>query len=810
MIATLLLAAALQAQQPVRVQASLSDAEIRAGQTTTLRVDVETDGARAQIQRFETLPPGLELTGTRDWDQRQFTLPGGTRRHVSREFVLRGIEPGQYRIPAVDVLVDGRAYSTQSLLLTVGGSGMGPDGLPAQGDGVILRAWLDADTVYVGQQVTLHAEAMFSPDARLRLRRAPEYEAPSPSGFWLQDIPGPRPPTSRGTRGDVYEIQTFRRAFFPITPGRFEIPPARLFYEMRRGILSAPETFTVASDPLPLVVLPVPEAGRPPEFTGAVGRFTARGGLEPARVAAGEAAILSVEVGGVGNVKALPPPRLPEFPGVQVFPPSEESDIELDGTVVQGRKRFSWVIIPHHVGDRTLPEIQYVFFDPATARFDTATIAAAQLAVGPGAPSADRPPPATALRYLKTAPAAGPRLHWVRSPWFAATQLVPLLLLAGVLMSRGRGRGDARVSFHALRRRRRAAFRDLEDRARTGAGGVAAEAESEARAWLAARLALGARSATDPDALALAGVAPETAATVCRVLDRLAAARYEPTPPRPDALRELIRGLAAVLERVDREAPKPHTTARRDRERSVAAAAVAVAAIGIAAIAGRAAPVQAGGSIEDDGFTLGLTLFDDSRYEDAANAFERHIEAAPNDAAGWYNLGTSRYRAGQPGHAVWAWLNAARLDPRDPDPRHNLRLAGAAPELVMRVTPRLPLHVNELLLLASILWFVAGGAATSRLIRRAPPLSVAGVSAVLAVGLVVSAWTATRTPETLVMVQPAPLRAGPSLNAETLVGLDPGTGLVPVARQGPWVRARTFEGREGWLEDAVIARIPAP
>ncbi|HSH46844.1 MAG TPA: BatD family protein, partial [Longimicrobiales bacterium] len=118
MLAFLLLAS-LAVQDPVRVNTRLTQDPVAAGETTILRVEVETGGERARIARFTRLPPGVELVSTRDFDQRQFSLPGGTRRFVTREFVLRALSAGRYRIPALDVEVDGRAFSTESVILTV-------------------------------------------------------------------------------------------------------------------------------------------------------------------------------------------------------------------------------------------------------------------------------------------------------------------------------------------------------------------------------------------------------------------------------------------------------------------------------------------------------------------------------------------------------------------------------------------------------------------------------------------------------------------------------------------------------------------
>ncbi|MFO7892409.1 MAG: BatD family protein [Longimicrobiales bacterium] len=852
MAAALLLLLALHAQDPARVGARLTEPEVHAGETTTLRVDVETEGARAEIGRFRTLPPGIEVVGTRDYDQRQFSLPGGTRRFITREFVLRARAAGRYRIPSIRVTVEGEVYGTPSLLLTVTsapgrerGEGRG------SGDGVVLRAWLDADTVFVGEQVTLEVEAMFSQQARMGLRRAPEYEAPSPSGFWVHELPDAGRPVSRSIGDEIYEVQEFRRAFFPLSPGRYTIPPARLEYEMRRGLLYTPEARELTSDPLPLMVLPVPP-GRPPAFNGAVGRYALRGRLAPDRVPVGEAAVLTVTVEGVGNVKALPAPELPDIAGVDVFPPSEEAETGVQGITVQGQKTFSWVLIPRQAGEVEIPAIRYAFFDPDRGGFETASVAPLSLRVTPATTASgdDAPPPAT-IRFLKTTPGSDP-LAWVRAPWLGAVVALPLLMLAGALFwRRWKGR-EGRVTPSGLRRERKQGLRALERRAADADDrALFADAEAFARRWLADRLALNRASVSDLDALGEAGVPDSMARAVRRVLDRLSAGRYAPTAPLAAERQGMIGELRRVLEAVDGAAPArpvgrdrggpPHGDAFSAGTRaglltlavvgslavsSVVAAAGAAGAANRAAGSGSAAGSEvdpAGGqggpvvvdAVQERGqapadtlFARGLTAFENGEYSVAAGAFEVYVRRAPRDPAGWYNLGTAYYRAGSEGWGVWAWLRALELDPRDGDTRHNLRVAGVAPELVQRATPALPLRPSELLLLAALAWLLGGGAGAAWILRRRRSAGAGAVG-----GLVVAAvlaavwWGSTRGPETLIVLDSATLRAGPALRSESVSTLEPGAGLVPVDRYGRWVRARTLRGEEGWIESHRTGRL---
>lgn len=809
MAPALLLLLALHAQDPVRVGARLTNGEIYAGETTVLRVDIETDGARARIRPFQTLPPGIEIEGTRDYDQRQFSLPGGTRRFITREYVLSASAPGRYRIPSLEVVVEGRVYGTGSTLLLVNAA---PDRSRAEvsggEDGVLLRSWLDADTVFVGEQVTLEVEALFSQEARIRLRRAPEYEPPSPSGFWIHDLPDPGRQGSRNLGSETYEIQRFRRAFFPLAAGDYTIPPARIEYEMRRGLLYAPETRELESDPLTLTVLPVP-GEPPPSYTGAVGDYEVRATLEPTAVPVGEAAVLTMQVQGTGNIKALPPPELPDVEGVDVFPPSEEAETEEEGTTIRGRKTFSWVLIPRDPGDIEIPAIRYPFFDPASRDFEIATVDPFTLHVSPAPASELQSAPAT-IRFVKTAPDPDP-WPWAQSSWFAALQALPvLLILAGLVLRSRRGR-KGRVSVGALRRERKRALRGFEKRAGTVEDlDVFADAEGFARRWLARRLGLG-TAPVSAGTLASQGLPPETVDRVRAALDRVAAARYAPDPPGPAVRKEVVTALGRVLEDVDRAAPR--RAAASDGAETAAWLLAWLLAAGIAAPATAQEPDSAtSAAVEPEQtmalFARGLVAYENEEYGTAAETFRRYADRVPGDAAGWYNLGTAYHRTAQRGESVRAWLNALRLDPRDRDTRHNLRITGTPPELVQRVTPLLPLRQSEVLVVAAIVWLVTGIAGAVWVVRRR---RVSGVTALVGLVMVVTLagvwWDSTRRSETLIVLDAVTLRAGPTLRAEPLSTLEPGAGLVPVDSYGEWARVRTMQGQEGWIESHATGRL---
>jgi hypothetical protein len=564
---SLFLLAPTSMQTPVRVEATISPGTVPVGASATLTITVATRGPEPDFIEAPRLPSGLEVLRTSDYTEFQFTLPGGRSRVVRREILLIARAPGRFNIPPISIRVQGRRYQTRSLTLLVT-AGATAGNAPGRGPGneVILRASVVPETVFVGQQTTYQAEALFSADVEFRLRRSPEYEPPNPSGFWIHDLPDPPSTTTQVVGDQVYAVQTFRRAFFPLAPGRYTIPPARLAYEVYGGYFSAAQSRELRSDSLQLVVLPLPEAGKPSSFGGAVGRFAVRARVEPEEVQAGETALLTLEVEGRGNVKALPPPPLPEFPDVEVYPPGEEAVVEVADGQVRGVKRFTWILVPRRPGRIELPAIEYAYFDPDRREYELArtrplTILAhggseKAMDAGDGQSTADEPTLERTGRRL---------LAWLRSPAAAALPLVPLLGLVWV-----------------VRRRRRAARAPTPPQPRPAAGDARALAELASpsaqadpelltrlgktfRAALAVQLGVPELARATPDAvrqtLQTHGVSSELAQSAAELLNRIEHARFSPDRPGPEPRRALVSEAQRLADAIARE----HRRARRPR-----------------------------------------------------------------------------------------------------------------------------------------------------------------------------------------------------------------------------------------------------
>lgn len=817
-----LLAAALPLQgqdaEGVRLRTSLEPGRIGVGGTAVLEIEVEVDGGDTPRLRLPSIPDGLQNRGTSQSSQLDVRFPGGIIKRVRHTVRLAGLRAGEYRLSPVVVTVGGQSHRGEPHYLTVeatraGGTGVLPPP-PAGDDDLLLQASLARDTVFVGEPVALTAEAWLGPEARRQLRRAPQYIAPSPPSFWIHDL-GELAGTRYALLGRRrYEIQTFRRAFVPITPGDFVLAPAELEVELRRGLLDPFEPRTLATDSLRLTVLPLPDSARPESFRGAVGEYEVSARVSPSRVARGDAVTLEVEVDGRGYTKALPPPPLPPLEGVETFPPSEHAEVRETGGELGGRKVFRWVLIPEREGTLRIPSIEYAVFAPDSAAYKVARTAPLSVEVEPGALAAHLDD--GGLRPLRQRPGA-PGPEWVDAPWFAAAQLLPLLALIGALLVRLRRARMDRLPRAAIRRRRRALIRALHQMGEESGGDR--QLPGALREWLAWRLASSELASAAPSTVAAvareAGVPGPVAGSLERIIREGDSARFAPRPRELEASRNLAFRAQEIVAVVDRSARRPLAVAPA-RVSSPGAprgfragAALLIGGLCIAGVGVLAGAADVPSSAPTADFERGVEAYGKAEPRAAAEAFARYVRARPDDPAGWYDLGNALQEIGKEGAATWAWLQVLGRQPRAADARENLLSVGTPVAVLRDARYTLPLSRREHLLAASVLWMLAGALLSATVLGRGRTWGIgAGVALTLAGWLAFQGAAMVPGAGTgIVHASGAALRAEPTREGAVLQRLEERAPLRIVERRGEWRRVAPLGGEdgEGWIHAGDVA-----
>ncbi|MCB0218946.1 MAG: protein BatD [Chrysiogenetes bacterium] len=384
----LLLASVLPALAQYQVVAEFDRPVVRAGETVMLTVSVSSSSAsvpsiepelpRELSENFEVISRGSSF---------QTSFVNGAS-SVTKEFSyrLRPRRSGDIRLPPVMVPIAGRRYGSEPLALTVE-EAVAPDEALAKGQKVPYFAEarvLAPSALYPGQEIRLSL-VVFSVSPFVRFGF---------TGGGIPSIPGVRILNieRRGNinldqvkRGDTtyYSAAMVNLVLYPLKSGPLVIPPIGVelqlsgsrgndwdpffdsFFSRFRG--RAVQTQTQQHK---LTVLPLPDDGRPAEFSGVVGQVGISGQLTTRQAKVGEVVPYTVDVSLRGDSVAMRTPTLTLPPGYDSFDAQvqEASSATSDQGLIH-RKKYSFLIVPRRPGTQELQPATFSWFDPVARQY---------------------------------------------------------------------------------------------------------------------------------------------------------------------------------------------------------------------------------------------------------------------------------------------------------------------------------------------------------------------------------------------------------------------------------------------------------
>ena len=785
----ILVLGALLVMQGAEVTATVDRTHLRVGEELMLTIRAQTRAADPVEIMLPALN-GFAIVGSRDMTEVSIDVAAGGRsvRTTVRELQLRAQQPGALLIGPVRARQGASVVATDPILVTVDSAAdrttltlsplarslleSTPPPVSRRSDRVALTMLVPSDTVFAGQQVDLIAAAWIPRDLGERMRRPPLLTLVTPEGVWAYPAPtSSGVALSRQVGGRWMDLFIAHQVVFPLAPGRVIVPPASVEYALpvTFSFFSREERYTLRSDSIAIVVLPLPPASPVTNVVGEKLRLDLQIDAPTTRV--GEPVEASITISGVGNVALWPPPEPAiKWPtGFRVYPAQTEMRLETNAGRIAGSKTFHFLAVPDSSGNFVLPEVRYPYFDVTAGRYQVATAAPRGLAVAPGAePRAARVLPALLVaRGEVPADSLSRRFGW--QGWLALLLVPPFLALV------------------ASRRRRRV----------PGAAVVAAgpaltplgRVEREFLAVLSSHVSD--PFARDGDGLAqalrAAGVESAVADHVKRLRDRLRAARYGPR--RLGDAAELAAEIEQVLRVLGAEKPgvvrRPHAT---------------VTTI-LVLIAGIVGAQQAASQAQTPSAEA---LFEAGALRAAADSFAARAAREPRDPAHWYNLGATLYRAGADGKATAAWIRAARLAPRDPAIRRALRLLpppDPVTEQMLLVGAATPTEWGFIAAAGWVLlWLTVSFGGRQRLV-----LVLFGAVAITASIFGGLEWQRRDQPVAVVIADAAPVRTAPYGGASAAATVQAGGAVLVGRGYGPWVEVRRADGIHGWVLGGEIA-----
>ena len=409
----------------IKFTATLNPPVISRNEVTTIRFVLENAGeiqglTPPSFKNFELISGPIQESG-------MSSINGSVTNYLAISFVFKTSKPGKFSIPAAVAIVSGKKYTSNSVQLTVKNQlspnpnsnlaatpygGLYPDARPSNtfkdyifktGEDVAskvaknmqLRLEVNKKTCYVGEPIIAAYKLYTRLKSESKLTQNPSFNGFSVIDLQAADV------TESGIEklnGRDYNVYTIRKAqLYPLQDGNIELEVAEVenniqfireayanrnagqFADIFEDFANAtvpPEavidqTVFLKNKPVNIIVKPLPEAGKPPGFKGAVGDFQIESGLESNQFAAGKSGKLVVMLSGSGNLQLVNPPQINWPAGYESFDVKTSDILSLTSVPVSGKKIFEYPFTIDVPGNYTFPAITFDYFDPAEKSYKT-------------------------------------------------------------------------------------------------------------------------------------------------------------------------------------------------------------------------------------------------------------------------------------------------------------------------------------------------------------------------------------------------------------------------------------------------------
>jgi len=441
--------------------ATLDRDTITLGENAILSLTFE--GAAPENVQMPPINSNLQVTEAGTSSQFKF-INGQSSSSVIHNFRLTPRQAGDYTIPALTVDVGSEKLSSQPITLRVlKPTAPSATAINSATELAFLKLVLPRKEVFVGEsftaQLQLHILNRVQGVGQIQLTAFPA------DGFTMgKMIEGQRRQVQIGN--GVYTVIPIEVALKAIKAGPQTIGPVTfgMVVELPSsgrqrdafdpfGIFSHGEQrqLSVASGAETVHSLMLPKEGAPPDFNGAIGRFTMSMTAGPTNVSAGDPITVRVQITGRGSLDSLTLPDQPAWHDFKIYPPTAKLETA-DQLGLQGTKTFEQIVTPQNADIKALPPISFSFFDPDVKGYRTLTQSAVPLSVHPGGVVAVPTAIASQNRQESTPPVTQDivpnkqrlgALAQIGQPlalqtWFIALQSVPLLAFVSAIVIRRR------------------------------------------------------------------------------------------------------------------------------------------------------------------------------------------------------------------------------------------------------------------------------------------------------------------------------------------------------------------------------------
>lgn len=320
-----------------------------------------------------------------------FTVVGGPNQSVSNSWVngvrsfsksytyfLTPTRKGKITIAQASIEIEGEVYKTTPIQIEVTQAVNNPNSPQARANAIAdenlhLVAEISKRNPFLNEAITVIYKLYFS--SEISVSNVNEVESPKYSDFWSHLIPIPKLEIKRGEfKGQPYNYVTWRKTvLYPQKTGKLVIAPLTLNVSVdvptnrrdffgNRVYQKTPKIITAGKRTID--VRPLPQAGRPDDFDGAVGDFDLNVKFNKTALKSSESFQATIKVAGRGNLKLFSLPKLSAPSSLEVYEPEHKENVKTNLLGMQGSIEDTYTVVPQYQGNYPIPAVSFSYFDP--------------------------------------------------------------------------------------------------------------------------------------------------------------------------------------------------------------------------------------------------------------------------------------------------------------------------------------------------------------------------------------------------------------------------------------------------------------
>ncbi len=341
------------------------------------------------------LPAIPNFTLRQSGTQSSITIVNGKMAASTKHnFLLTPQKTGKFTLDSVKLEYKGKEYLSNSIQLEV--SDISKQTAQNQAP-VFAETFASTTAPYVNEQITF----TFKLYRRVETKNV---QLNLPFDDFREEQLGKPSDYSQVLNGLQYQTSEFSTALFPTKTGPIEIPgasvnldlvirdqrprsqdPFNLFFnDPFFGHSGRLQHKVIRTKPILINVRPLPENGKPLDFSNLVGKFEISAKIGKPKIKTGDTSTLTVKVSGIGNIQDAVF-NLPDLTkNFKTYSDEPKLEKRTKNQKLYGEKIFKFALVPLNEGNYQIPSLSLSYFDPEEERYITTKTEPIRLEVLPG------------------------------------------------------------------------------------------------------------------------------------------------------------------------------------------------------------------------------------------------------------------------------------------------------------------------------------------------------------------------------------------------------------------------------------------